>query len=571
LTDGPQYLRRLPHNVEAEQVVIGTVMLEERLLPEAADLAVDDFAVAEHRAIWAEVLARDATGQNVSPILLRTWAEAEPALERLGGAKYLVAVAGYAVTRLKLAGHAAAVRKDSMCRKLIVIGQDLTDRAYAGNINGALSPIVAELAALVHQGEDGDEAEAALPVRAAPPVLPEAFWAGRPILRLIRSYARAGRCSPDALLLQTMARHVGTWPPGVTIDGGGDPTHAGLFIVTVSPSGAGKTRASRRARRIVPFPADGEPPMDLPIGSGEGLAQAFQGKDPESSAVVQIRHRAHFHIDEAEALIRLLKRESATIGETLRRAFTGEPLGQINVNPRIVRDYRLSLTVNTTPASISDLLKHAGLGLPQRFLWIAASDPGAPQFPPAGVPAPELPIPSEPIIACSTVQQELDAIRLAGLRGTRDCDELDSHLPLIQLRVAGVFCGWDGRTEIIEDDWLTAEVVIRTSCAVRAWAQRMAESERATADAEEAARRGRAAQTAYAMGRQVDDVLARVAKRIGKYVAAADGGAMGRGAACHRLASKERHLFDPAVTLAVAFGWLVEAGDLLKTGRSPLR
>lgn len=569
MTDSPPlYLRREPHNHAAEQVVIGTVMLEESMLPEAAKLAVDDFTVLEHRAIWAEVLARDATGQAVSPILLRTWAEAEPSLERFGGAKYLSDVAGHAVTRPELPDYVAELRKDGVCRKLIAIGQDLTDRAYAGNINGALSPIVAELAALIV--DDGAEPDAEPEPSTKPPVLPEAFWCARPILRAFRSYARAGRCSPDALLMQTMARAVSAWPSSVTIDGGGDPTHAGLFLVTVSQSGAGKTRASRRARRIVPFPDDGEPPMDLPIGSGEGLAQAFQGKDPENGTVVQIRHRAHFHIDEAEALIRLLKREGATIGEALRRAFTGEPLGQVNVNPRVVRDYRLSLTINTTPASISDLLNHAGLGLPQRFLWIAASDPGAPQYPPKGVPIPELLIPSEPIVACTAVAQELDDIRLAGLRGTRDCDELDSHLPLIQLRVAGVLAGWGGRAEIIDDDWRTAEVVIRTSCAVRSWAQRMAESERADAEAEEANRRGRAAQTARAMSQQADDVTARLAQRIARHVAAADGG-LSRWAASHKLAHKDRHLFAPAVGLAVAMGWIMESGNVLKPGKAPLR
>ena len=59
-------------------------------------------------------------------------------------------------------------------------------------------------------------------------------------------------------------------------------------------------------------------------------------KDPETGKRekirAQTRHHAFFYADEGQVLTRLGDRKGSTIGESLRRAFNGETLGQTNAS-----------------------------------------------------------------------------------------------------------------------------------------------------------------------------------------------------------------------------------------------
>ena len=322
--------------------------------------------------------------------------------------------------------------------------------------------------ALTRQRPDAGEAEAGGASADDPervPTLPAAFWQARPELNAVRAFAHWRGVSAGAVLVQALVRagvvsapdaraQVADWLPAMPLS---------LFAVIVGPSGAGKTTAAAAARDLVAAGA-GDALLDQPIGSGEGVAEAFMGEVETKPAAGrkkaeterrQVRRLAHFHIDEGEALVRLAKRDGATLGEALRRGFMGEPLGQRNASAdrtRVVRDYVLGLTVNATPAVAAGLLQFAELGLPQRFLWASAIDPHLPRDP-ARVSSPVLcPAQAGVIDFPAAIGERLRAERWRAVRGEAEADELDAHATIIRARVAAILAAWDCRDAVSSDD-----------------------------------------------------------------------------------------------------------------------
>lgn len=129
-----QYLRRLPHNVEAEMALLGAVLIDNRVLLDVRDrLTTGDFVLDRHQTIWAQICGLSAAGQLADPLTLKCWAEAEPLLEEHGGGKYLVRLADCAVPRITARSYADMLADCAERREAIAAADNLRDAAYSGN------------------------------------------------------------------------------------------------------------------------------------------------------------------------------------------------------------------------------------------------------------------------------------------------------------------------------------------------------------------------------------------------------------------------------------------------------
>ena len=228
------------------------------------------------------------------------------------------------------------------------------------------------------------------------PTLPEAFWDMRPLFKRVRTYAWSRYTSGDAAFFATLARFSAMAPADFFIDTGvGSPTKLNLFTALVSPSGGGKSTSAAVSKIIVP--AHDNVVDDRPVGSGEGVAEAFMGEvqldvdgKPERS---QVRHNAVFYIGEGEALTQLSRRTGSTLGETLRRAFSCETLGQTNASKDLTRrvvNYSIAFIINMTPGIAGQILSSHETGTPQRLLWGSAIDCNIPRNPQRCVDEPKI-------------------------------------------------------------------------------------------------------------------------------------------------------------------------------------
>lgn len=421
-----------------------------------------------------------------------------------------------------------------------------------------------------------------------PGLLPETFWNARPVFQHIRQAAHAEGSSGDVLFFSLLARLSAMVSHRIgAVSGIGGRASLNMFVAVVAASGGGKSIGTKVARAILP-PLDPEFRDGLPIGSGEGIAEAFMGTVDEETGEIhakgplrgdpvtrkvrkQVRHNAYFYVDEGQTLASLAERAGSVLGETLRRAAIGETLGQTNASEERTRyvaagSYSLGMVVGFQPSTAMPVIADASTGTPQRFLWAWAADPSIPDEPPPSPgplpvnPASIQPADSLDIVLPERIRRMLWSEHVARNRGELQIDELDGHANLMKVKLTALIALLDGgRIEATEEDWELAETVWRTSCAVRATL-----IQRAAREAEAARRREEDAKVAQELRahqakNDTDRSLERIARLVRKHSSAVGGITFGE--LNRKLRSSDRPLLHRSVDVAEAHGWVLIEGE----------
>lgn len=129
--DAPAAARELPQNIEAEQALLGALMLQPRAINHVAGfLRGEHFALPVHGRIFDAILNVAGRGAEPNPVALKNYFERDEALSEAGGAQYLARLVGAAVTIIN-AGHYGQVILEAYARRsLIRLGNELIERAF---------------------------------------------------------------------------------------------------------------------------------------------------------------------------------------------------------------------------------------------------------------------------------------------------------------------------------------------------------------------------------------------------------------------------------------------------------
>lgn len=92
-----------PHSIEAEQQVLGSLLLSIRGLSEVQGRGGDRlFYDPVHHALYSLICEKERRAELVSPVSLAEWANVNSGMKELGGAAYLVRMAGCSVSASQL-------------------------------------------------------------------------------------------------------------------------------------------------------------------------------------------------------------------------------------------------------------------------------------------------------------------------------------------------------------------------------------------------------------------------------------------------------------------------------------
>lgn len=122
--------RTLPRSIDAEQAVIGGLLLVNDALPQvSAWLSAEDFHSETHRAIYAAMLefAGGAEPKPFDVLTLGEWFDANGRGEMVQGGAYLLELASTTHSAANLVAHAEIVREKAQLRRIIDAGQALVD------------------------------------------------------------------------------------------------------------------------------------------------------------------------------------------------------------------------------------------------------------------------------------------------------------------------------------------------------------------------------------------------------------------------------------------------------------
>lgn len=120
-----------PHSVEAEQSVLGGLLLEAGALDKITDLVnADDFYRQEHRLIFRQILRLSEQAKPVDVITVAEALEIAGELDKVGGLPYLGGLAQNVPSAANIRRYGEIVRERSIMRKLAEVGSDIASSAY---------------------------------------------------------------------------------------------------------------------------------------------------------------------------------------------------------------------------------------------------------------------------------------------------------------------------------------------------------------------------------------------------------------------------------------------------------
>ncbi|WP_422120690.1 replicative DNA helicase [Koleobacter methoxysyntrophicus] len=129
---GMDTLQRVPpQNIEAEQSVLGSMLLEKEAILSASEiLKGEDFYKESHKKIFEVIIDLYDKNEPVDLITVSEELRKRNALEEIGGITYITALANSVPTAANVAYHAKIVKDKSIMRKLIHVSTKLVSMGY---------------------------------------------------------------------------------------------------------------------------------------------------------------------------------------------------------------------------------------------------------------------------------------------------------------------------------------------------------------------------------------------------------------------------------------------------------
>jgi replicative DNA helicase len=120
-----------PHSVEAEQSVLGALMIDGNAWDQAADVVTaEDFYRPDHRAIFEAMAELVAAGRPADVITVSEQLERRGRLESAGGLAYLGTLARDTPTAANVRTYATIVRERALLRRLLSAGRQIASSIF---------------------------------------------------------------------------------------------------------------------------------------------------------------------------------------------------------------------------------------------------------------------------------------------------------------------------------------------------------------------------------------------------------------------------------------------------------
>lgn len=120
-----------PHSIQAEQSVLGGLMLDNQTWDTVADrIAEEDFYRRDHKLIFRAIAELAEHQDPFDVITLSEWLDSQGELENAGGLAYLGTLVKDTPSAANILAYANIVRDRSVLRQLIHVGTEISDSAF---------------------------------------------------------------------------------------------------------------------------------------------------------------------------------------------------------------------------------------------------------------------------------------------------------------------------------------------------------------------------------------------------------------------------------------------------------
>ncbi len=139
-------LKLPPHSIEAEQSVLGGLLIDNGAFDKIADIVSDaDFYRDDHRRIFRHIARLVEKGKPADVITVDEAIKSSEDKDKVGGLAYLAALTGNTPSAHNIRRYAEIVRERAIMRKLVEVGTSIAD--------AALNPLGKEVGQLLDEAE----------------------------------------------------------------------------------------------------------------------------------------------------------------------------------------------------------------------------------------------------------------------------------------------------------------------------------------------------------------------------------------------------------------------------------
>jgi replicative DNA helicase len=162
MPDDPQLdaLKLPPHSVEAEQSILGGLLLDNEAADRIGDVVTeDDFYTEAHRVIYRHIMQLGGEGKPVDVVTLSEALGSTQKLDYVGGLAYLGALVQNVPTSANIRHYADIVRERSILRQLAATAGEIADSAYNPLGRSAKNVLDEAEAKVLHIAEQGSRGQ----------------------------------------------------------------------------------------------------------------------------------------------------------------------------------------------------------------------------------------------------------------------------------------------------------------------------------------------------------------------------------------------------------------------------
>ncbi len=129
--------RKELYNIEAEQAVLGTIILNNEYLNRVSEfLREEHFYEPAHGKIYAQIVHNvEKVNIVANQVTLKQFFESEPSVKAMGGALYLSNLLASASAIIDIADYGRVIYDLALTRKLVMVGEDIVHRVYKAEDN----------------------------------------------------------------------------------------------------------------------------------------------------------------------------------------------------------------------------------------------------------------------------------------------------------------------------------------------------------------------------------------------------------------------------------------------------
>jgi len=156
--------RTMPYSLEAEQAVLGSVLIDRHCLNAAIEkIAPDDFYYEQNRLIYLAMIELSDLSMPIDIVTVTGQLEKSAHLDAAGGSNYLVKLATSIITTANLDYYIDILREKSTLRKLIETSNKISQMSYDSTED--VNDILLKSEQLIYDVRDGKELDSLLHIK----------------------------------------------------------------------------------------------------------------------------------------------------------------------------------------------------------------------------------------------------------------------------------------------------------------------------------------------------------------------------------------------------------------------